>query len=135
MAKVIPLRQALIGMLAMLASLAVLFFGNRWSDTLLHSSGPPGARWLGVALAVVSIVPWIYCLAWGVAAGDEYVQHIALVGTALAFVLDLLAHVAFNTMVDARLLAPSSYLPELAAAIACWVVGCAIAMLYYRQRP
>ena len=136
MARVIPLRQALIGLLLMIASLVWLLFAGRWSEALLHSPGQSaGAGWLAVALAVLSVVPWLYCIAWSVAAGDEYVRHIVLVGTALAFVIDLLAHVALNTMVDARLVPRDLYPPEILFAIAAWLVGCALAILYYRQRP
>jgi hypothetical protein len=135
MAKVIPLRQAAVGLITLIASAVLLYFGQQWPNALLHSSTPSsGSRWLAVAIAVISIVPWIYCIAWAIAAADEFVQHVALVGTALAFVVDLLVHIAFNVMMDARLLAPDSYLPEIGVAICCWIVTCAISILYYRPR-
>ena len=135
MARVIPLRQAFIGLLVMIASWIWLFFASVWSAALLHSpTHSVAASWLAVALAVLGVVPWIYCVAWSIAAADEYVRHVFLVGTALAFIVDLVAHVAFSTMVDAHILARDAYVPEVVLAIGAWLVGCAIAMLYYRQR-
>ena len=136
MAKVIPLRQALIGWTVTIASVVWLLFAGRWSDALVHSSHRSASTgWLAVGLAVLSVVPWIYCIAWAVAAADEYVRHIVLVGTALAFLIDLLAHIALNVMVDAQILPRDLYPPELVSAMASWVVSCGIAILYYRQRP
>ena len=136
MAKVIPPRMALIGLIVFIASLAWLVVAGRWSEALLHSSPrSTGTSWLAVALAVLSVIPWIYCVAWGVAAGDEYVRHIALVGTALAFVVALLVRIALNAMVDAQLIPHDLQVPELVSAIASWVLSCGIAILYYRNRP
>jgi hypothetical protein len=136
MARVIPLRHVLINLLVMIASFVWLFFAGRWSEALLHSPGhSAGAGWLAVALAVLGVVPWMYYIAWAVALGDEYVRHVVLVGTSLAFVVAILAHIAFNTMVDARFVARDVYPPELVFGIGAWAVGCAISILYYRQRP
>ena len=135
MAKVIPLRQALVGLIVTIGSMVWLVVASRWSEGLLrspaHSAGTGG---LAVALAVLSVVPWIYCVAWSIAAADEYVRHIAIVGTALAFVVGLLAHIALNVMIDAGFVAGDLHVPELVVALGAWLVGCAIAILYYRQR-
>ena len=65
---------------------------------------------------------------------DEYHRHVVLVGTAIAFVAELLVHVAFSVMRDARLVEPNTHLVELPVTMIIWIVGIAISWTYYRLR-
>ena len=134
MAKVLSLRQALKVWTAMILSAVLLYMGGELSDFLVAEPASTASRWLGAIVAAGSIVPWVFLIAWGVGAADEYHRQIALVGTALAFVLDLLVHVFFNVLQDARLVGWTSHLVELPTAIIVWMVGVAIAAVYYRLR-
>ena len=136
MAKVIPLQQALKVWVAVIGSGVLLYLGRELSDFLVRDrSAPPSLRWAGVAVAVVSVIPWMLMIAWGVSVADEYYRRVAIEGTALAFVVDLTVHVAFGTLVDAGLLASTSVLLEVPAAIITWMASIGIVLLYYRFRP
>jgi hypothetical protein len=62
-------------------------------------------------------------------------SDIVLVGTAIAFVGDIVVHIAYGVMVDAHLAGPNTYLPDLGIAMLLWVIGVGLATLYYRLRP
>ena len=47
---------------------------------------------------------------------DEYHRHVVLVGAAVAFVGELLVHIGFNVMQDARLVSWSTHLQEIPVA-------------------
>jgi len=131
MSKVMPLNQALKFFLVMVLALVVLYAGGALSDRLVANQSA-GLRWLGVAAAVVSLGPWLWIIFQSLSHADEYHRRIALVGTAAAFVIDLLFHVAFNVIVDAHLVSPTSSLPALPVAMGIWMLSVAGTFLYYR---
>ena len=88
----------------------------------------------GVAVAVVRLVPWLGFIITSLALADEYHRRIVLVGTAVAFVVGLLLHVAFNVIVDAHLVSPTFSLAELPVAMGVWVLSVGLTLLYYRMR-
>ena len=136
MAKVIGYGQALKVWLLMLAAMLLLIFGGLFSDRLIHSTDAYAmARWFGVAVGIVIVIPWMLTIVWGVSAGDEYVRQVALVGTAIAFAIDILAYVGFNAAQEARLVSWSAHLPPLLVAMGAWLIGVSVAALYYRFRP
>src|SRR5258708_1638171 len=108
MAKVIPLNRALQYGLFFLLSLVALGGGPRLSDHLLASPSPT-MRWIGVVVAVGSPLPWIVLMILGIGTWDEFQRHVTLVGTALAFVMELMFYTAFYAMQDARLIGPTAY--------------------------
>jgi hypothetical protein len=67
--------------------------------------------------------------------GDEYLRQMALVGTAIGFVVNLIVYIGFNAMQDARLVSWSAHLAPMPVAIGAWVFGVTVAGLYFRYRP
>ena len=136
MAKVLGYRQALKVWFLMVGAILVLIFGGQLSG---HVAGNQEIaqvlRWLAVTVGVVCILPWILTVVWSVGAGDEFVRQIVLIGTSIAFVVDLLVHVGFNAAQDAKLVSWSTHISPLPVAIGAWFLGCSIAVLYYRFRP
>ncbi len=134
MAKVVPLDRALKYGLLFLLSLVALGGGPWLSSRLLASPSAP-MRWGGVVLAVASPVPWLALVVIGMGTWDEFQRHVTLVGTAVAFVAELLFYVAFSAMREARLIGPAVHVPNLLATLLIWVTSLGVAALYYRTRP
>src|SRR5262245_52072678 len=135
MAKAVPLKDALVFWTATVGSAVFLYYGGQLSEFLIsdvHASAL--IRWAGVFVGVLGIVPWLVIIGLMLTVLDEYYRRVALLGTAVAFVLDLLLHVGFNIAMDAQLLGRGFYLAELPAAMATWVIGVTIGFLYYRFR-
>jgi len=133
---ILTLPQALKAMIATIAALMVFVFGSQLSDFLIAQPHPSTAvRWLAVFIATGSVVPWVLIIVFSLAASDEYIRQMTLCGTAIGFVGNLLLHVAFNTMQDARLVSWSSHLLPIPAAMGSWVFGVIVAALYFRFRP
>jgi hypothetical protein len=136
MARMLSLTQALKVWGATIVSAALFIFGSQLSDRLIaNPAASPTIRWLAVAVAAGSIMPWALLTVWLFGTTDEFVRHIVLVGTAIAFVGDVVIHIAFSVMVDAHLTGPNTYLPELGVAMLLWLFGVGLATLYYRLRP
>ena len=136
MAKVLTPQQAVKGWLIILLALASMLGGGAISDKLIADSTAPAImRWFGVTVAVLAIVPWLLIMIWGIGAGDEFVRQIALVGTAIAFVGDLLVHIGVAVARDAALISATFDPPPLPLAMALWIAGLGLAALYYRFRP
>lgn len=135
MAKVVPLKQALIFWIATIGSAFLLYYGAQLTDFLISDThASTWVRWAGVFVGVFTILPWLVIIAVSLSVLDEYYRRVVLIGTALAFVLDLMLHVGFNVAVDAQLLRPGSYLPETGAAIILWMIGVSVGAIYYRFR-
>jgi hypothetical protein len=134
MAKVIPLDRAFKYGLLFLLSLVVLGGGPYLSDHLLASPST-AIRWWGVIVAVACPIPWLALVLMGIGTWDEFQRHIALVGTAVAFVGELLFFMAFHAMQDAKLIGPNVYVPHLVATVLIWVASVSVTALYYRTRP
>lgn len=133
MAKVIPLQQALKLWFATIGSVVFVFFGGRLSDFLV--SDPTASalvRWVGVLVAVVAVVPWVVVIAWTVSVTDEYYRQMTLVGTSVAFVLDLMAHIAYWAMIDAGLVRGGMGMHEFGVAACAWIFGMTLSATYYR---
>ena len=130
MAKVISLQHGLKFLVWMIVAMVVLYAGGGVSDTLAASPSV-GLRWLGVAAAVVSLLPWLSIIIWPLTHLDEYHRRVVLVGTAVSFIVDLLVHTGFNVIVDAHLGGPTS-LPALPVAMGIWVISVGLTSLYYR---
>lgn len=136
MARMLSLTQALKVWGATIVAGALFIFGGPLSDMLIaNPSASPAMRWFAVVLAAGSILPWALITVWLFGTTDEFVRHIVLVGTAIAFVGDVVLHIAFGVMVDAHLTGPNTYLPELGVAMLLWLAGVGLATLYYRLRP
>lgn len=133
MARALPLQQALKYFLLLILAMVVLYAGSAATDHLVASPST-GLRWLGVAVAIVSLVPWLGFVIASLSLTDEYHRRIVLVGTAVAFVVDLLVHVAFGVIVDAHLVGPGFYLAELPVAMGVWVASAGLTLFYYRMR-
>jgi hypothetical protein len=131
MAKVVSLQQALKFFLWVILVLVVVTGGSSLSDHLVANQSAR-LRWLGVAVAVVSLLPWLGFIIASLSRADEYHRRIVLVGTAVAFVVDLLVHMAFNLIVNAHLVSPTSYLPALPVATGIWLASVGLTLLYYR---
>lgn len=134
MAKVIPLDRAFRYLLLFLLSLVALGGGPRLSEHLFASSSL-AMRWLGVVVSVASPLPWLALVILGMGLWDEFQRHIALVGTAIAFVVELLFYMTFYALKSARLLGPAVYVPYLMATLFIWIVSVGVTALYYRARP
>jgi len=135
MAKVVAYSQALKGLFFMLAAVLLLIFGGQWAEHLTHD--PHAAWWIrafGVVVAIASMIPWLLIFVFAIGAGDEYVRQVAIVGTAIAFVADLLVHVGFDVAQDARLISWNTHLLPLPLAMGLWLLGVSLAALYYRYR-
>ena len=136
MPKVLTYKQALkLWLWSILAAVAILA-GGHISDALLEGTNPSLlARWMSVAAATLSAIPWILLVGWGISAADEYQRQIALVGTAIAFVANILLYTALGVMRDARIVGETTFIPYLPAAVVLWIVGVGLAAAYYRLRP
>ena len=135
MAKAVPLRQALLFWAALIGSGALLYYGGELSNFLISDSHASAwMRWSGVMVGALSILPWVLVIGISLSVMDEFFRRIVLAGTAAAFVLDLVLHIGFNIAMDAQLLSPSSYIPELGAAILTWMLGVGAAFAYYRYQ-
>jgi hypothetical protein len=136
MAKVLTLRQGVKVLITMLVALSAMVGGGALSDRLMSDAAAPlVTRWFGVTVAVLALAPWILMMVWAVAMGDEFIRQVALVGTAVAFVGDLLLNVGLAVARDAALVSATFDPPPLPMAMALWVAGVALAMIYYRLRP
>jgi hypothetical protein len=136
MAKVLSLKQALKGWLFMAAAVVAILFGSQLAERLMRDPGASAEmRWLGVFIAVVATIPWLFVIVRAIGNGDEYVRQVALVGTAFAFVVDLLVHIAYSAAQDARFVSWGRHLLPLPMAMGVWLLGVTIAALYYRFRP
>jgi len=132
---VVSLSQALKVWGLTILAVVLMLYGGRLSDSLIASpTATAGLRWLGVVVAAACLLPWIAFVAWSLSMIDEYHRHVVLVGTAIAFVAELLVHVAFSVMRDARLVEPNTHLVELPVTMIIWIVGIAISWTYYRLR-
>ena len=134
MARVIPLDRALRYGVFFILSVVALAGGGWWSDHLITNPST-AARWLGVVVAVVAPLPWLALVILGIGTWDEFQRHIALVGTAIAFVVELLFYTALYVMQDAKLVSPTFYVPHFVAAGAIWIAAVGVAALYYHVRP
>ena len=134
MAKVLSLGQALRYGLLFLLSL-VAMGGGPWLSEVLFASPSLAMRWLGVVVSVATPLPWLALAIMGMGMWDEFQRHIALVGTAIAFVGELLFYLAFYAMKSAKLIGPAVYVPHLLATLLIWVLSVGVAALYYRTRP
>ena len=84
---------------------------------------------------IIAFIGWVVLfVAWMVSMVDEYQRHVALVGTAVAFVGELLVHIGFNVMQDARLVSWSTHLQEIPVAMIVWLIGIGASAFYYRLR-
>lgn len=134
MANVVPLERALkVGLLFLLSLVAL--GGGPWLSARLLASPSAAMRWGGVVLAVAAPVPWLALVVIGMGTWDEFQRHVTLVGTAVAFVGELLFYLAFYAMRDARLIGPTVHIPHLLATLLIWVTSVGVAALYYRTRP
>ena len=135
MTKVLSINQALKIWGFAIVAVAAMYYGGQASDSIAaNQSASLAMRWLAVALAVACMLPWLGFIGWSVSMADEYYRHVALAGTAAAFVVDILVHVAFNVMQAARMVSWSDHLLELPAAMIVWVACVAISAAYYRLR-
>ena len=133
--KVIPLNQALKLWGLAIASAGLLYASGYLVDYLTASTTTSlGLRWLGVLVAVGSVVPWLLFVAWTLSMMDEYHRHVTLVGTAVAFLGELLVHIGFNVMQDARLVSWSTHLQEIPLAMVVWLIGIGASVFYHRLR-
>jgi hypothetical protein len=136
MAKVVPLNRLLKVLIFTLVAMACLILGATVSDSLFaRPDASLSMKWVGVLVGTLSIVPWMVTVLWGISVGDEFVRRIALVGTAVAFAIDLVVHVAFNLLQDAKIVSWSTHLPAVPLAILLWMLGVGATTLYYRYRP
>lgn len=135
MPKVVSLDSALKLWGLGLVAVVLMYFGGRFSDSLAASQTISlSLRWLAVAVAVLCMIPWLGFIAWSISLTDEYFRHVTMVGTAAAFIVNALVHVAFNAMQSAGLVSWSSHLLELPVGMIVWVACVAMAAMYHRIR-
>jgi hypothetical protein len=135
MTKVVSLDKALKLWGFGLFAVVVMYYGGQWSQsTATHQSSSLLLKWTAVAIGVICMIPWLGFIAWSISLTDEYYQHVALAGTAGAFIVDALVHVAFNLMQSARIVGWSSHLLELPVGMFVWIACVAVAAVYYRLR-
>jgi hypothetical protein len=132
--KVVSLNQALKLWGLAIASAGLLYASGFLVDHLTADGSSPALRWLGVGVAVGSIVPWVFFIWWTIAQLDEYHRHVVLVGSAIAFVGELLAHIGFNVMQDAHIVSWSMHVQEIPLAMAVWLLGIGASAFYHRLR-
>lgn len=133
--KVVSLDKALKLWGLGLVAVTVMYFGGRFSDSIGASEMPSLVlKWTAVTVAVVCMIPWLCFIAWSVSLTDEYFRRVAVVGTALAFVVNALVDVADNTMQSARLVSWSWHLLELSVGMLVWVACVGLAANYLRLR-
>jgi hypothetical protein len=133
--KVVSLDKALKLWGFALAAVIVMYFGGQFSESLAaNQTASLFLKWTAVAIGVACMIPWLGFIAWSISLVDEYHRHVALVGTAAAFIVNALVHVAFNVMQSARLVSWSSHLLELPVGMFVWIACVAASATYYRLR-
>jgi hypothetical protein len=133
--KVVSLDKALKLWGLGLVAVVVMYFGGKFSDSIgANETTSLAVRWTAVAISVGCMIPWLWFIAWSISLTDEYFRHVAVVGTAVAFVVDVLVHVAYTTMQSARLVSWTSHLLELPVGMLVWVACVAAAAIYFRLR-
>jgi hypothetical protein len=135
MAKVIPLDRFLKLLVYCVIAMVCLGFGGVFSEHVRHTpDASRWLRWLAVVIGTLSILPWMAIVVGGLWLGDEYVRHVALVGTAIAFGANVVFDMALAHMRNVRLVDAGAHLAVLPVAMALWVLGVGAAALYYRVR-
>ena len=133
--KVVSLEKALKLWGFALFAVIAMYYGGRLSDSIAaDQSSSTLLKWTAVALAVACMIPWLGFIAWSISLTDEYLRHVALAGTAAAFIVNALVHVAFNVMQSARMVSWSSHLLEVPVGMFVWIGCVAVAAIYYRLR-
>jgi hypothetical protein len=133
--KVIPLDRFLKLLVYCAIAMACLWLGDMFTAHVRDQPEPSRwLRWLAVGVGVVSVMPWLSIIIGGVWLGDEFVHHVALVGTAIAFAGQLLFSIALVHLRDVGLMSASTHVEPIPVAIILWLLGCASAALYYRSR-
>ena len=132
--KVMSLNQALKLWGLAIGSAVLINVSGFLVDPLIADGNSLWLRWLGVVVAVGSVVPWVLFMWWMISHVDEYHRHVALVGTAIAFVGEGLAHIGFNVMQDARIVSWSMHLQEIPVAMIVWVLSIGASFFYHRLR-
>ena len=134
MAKTLTLEQAGKVFIWLALSSALLFVGPHYSDRLIFNPAASNAtRWLGIALTIVSMLPWFAYVAWGLSIADEYNRCQLVVGTAVAFALAILFSIAAQLMADARLTAEVITI-NLPIGFLLWLAGIGSSALFFRVR-
>ncbi|MEP6765658.1 MAG: hypothetical protein ABJB66_15185 [Gemmatimonadaceae bacterium] len=135
MAKAIPVKQAARFWLFTVIAAVVLYYGYTISDYLIFNpTSSTAMKWLGVAMAPIAILPWLFVLVVSLSVVDEYYRRVVMVGTSVAFVLDIMFHMAFGAAVQAHVVSQSYYILELGAGIVSWLIGVSLCLAYYRLR-
>jgi hypothetical protein len=132
--KVMTLSQALKLWGLAIGSAVLLNVSGYLVDPLITDGNSLWLRWLGVIVGVGSVVPWALFMWWMIGHVDEYHRHVALVGTAIAFVCEMLAHIGFNVMQDAHIVSSSVHLQEIPVAMIVWVLSVGASFFYHRLR-
>jgi hypothetical protein len=129
MAKALTLEQTARAVLWFALATALLFFGPRWAGRLVFDAGATATmRYLGIALSVLSLVPWLGYVAWGLSIADEARRRTLVAGTALAFALAILYSAAVQLVADARL-GDVPLAIDLRIAFLLWAAGIGLAAL------
>ncbi len=133
--KVVSLDKALKLWGLGLVAVVVMYFGGKFSDSIgANETASMTLKWTAVAVAVGCMIPWLWFIGWSISLTDEYFRHVAVVGTAAAFIVNALVHVGYNTMQAARMVSWSSHLLELPVGMIVWVACVSVAAIYYRLR-
>ena len=134
--KVVSLDKALKLWGLGVAAAVVMYYGGKFSDSIAPNEiASISLRWAAVAVAVVSMIPWLLFIAWSISLTDEYFRRIAILGTAAAFIVNTLVHIAYDAMRSVRLVSWDSHLLELPVGMVVWVACVGAAAIYYRLRP
>lgn len=134
--KVVSLDKALKLWGLGLVAVVVMYFGGRFSDSIgTNETASVAVKWAAVGVAVACMIPWLWFIGWSISLTDEYFRRVAVVGTAAAFVVNALVHVAYGTMQSARLVSWTSHLLELPVGMLVWIACVGAATIYYRLRP
>lgn len=134
--KVVSLDKALKLWGLGLVAVVVMYFGGKFGDSIgATETASLVLKWTAVVVAAACMIPWLWFIAWSISLTDEYFRRVALVGTAVAFIVNALVHVGYNTMQSARLVSWGSHLLEVPVAMLVWVACVGGATIYYRLRP
>src|SRR4051794_33986905 len=134
MAKSLTLEQAGKVFIWFIGSTALLFLGPRWAEQMIFDpQASPSIRYLGVALSVLSLVPWLAYAGWGLSIADEYNRKTLVTGTAVSFALAIVFSIAGQLVADAHLIAAPLTI-NLPIGFLLWAAGVGLTALVFRVR-
>jgi hypothetical protein len=117
---------------AWIGSMVLLGIGPIVGEKLING-GSQTERILGVVIAMLAWVPWIYIVIGMIRHGDEFVLRVHLVALSFAFLGIMIALAALDWLTRADFIEPPPFAFVWAGGLLLWFVGILTANHYYQR--